>query len=736
VVDWREQNQVFSHLVAYVIASANLQETEAPLRVRSVEAEAGLFEMLGAEPLVGRTFLPGEDKPDRPPVVILGEALWEERYGRESGILGRTIKVNGQFHTVVGIMPARFRFPAGSASAALWLPLRLPDNQAANRASHFLSVTARLARGVDLRRAQAQMSGIARRLEQQYPEAQGGTGLWVRPLHEEVVGRIEPLLWILFGAVGIVLLIACANVSSMLLARAAVRNHEVAVRSALGAGKGRLVSQFLTESILLSGMGGLVGILLAHWAVDVLIALMGVQIPRTSDISIDGTVMGFSMLLTALAGVGFGLIPALLASDADALGELGRGSCRARHSRQRSRMWNILVVGEFALAFILMTAAGLLVRTWVGLTKVDSGMVTENVLTMRMSLPADRYPSGSAEAFYRDVLGRVEALPGVRTAGFTSLIPLQGYGVNGRFELDGQPWGAAGTEPYAEWRIVSPGYFQALGIPIIKGRDVLKRDDKNGPPVVLINETLARQYYPDRDPIGNKIRTPTAPELFLRPKERWMTIVGIVADVKGAGLHRRPRPEIYFPFQQLQQFDLMASMSLAVKAQVPVAGLTGAIRSAVRAVDPGQPVYNIKKMERVVSDSLSGNRMVSWLFGSFAGVALVLALAGIYGVISYMVVQRTREFGLRLALGACPGNVMREVVGRGILLVAAGLALGMPGALALTRIMSGLLYGVTATDIPTYMAVSILLGAVAMAACALPARRAMRVDPIASLRHE
>jgi putative ABC transport system permease protein len=581
------------------------------------------------------------------------------------------------------------------------------------------------------------MSEIAHRLAEQYPEEQGGGGAWIRPLRDEVVGRIKPLLFVLFGAVGFVLLIACANLGNMLLARAADRSHEVAVRSALGAGRARLVRQFLTEAVLLSCAGGLVGILLAHWGVDILVALGGAQIPRSPEIQIDGGVLLFLLMVASLAGVGFGLAPALLASKTDSRSGLGAGSGRVRDNRQRRRVRNLLVVAEFALAFVLLIGAGLLIQTLVHLQSADPGMVTENVLTMRVSLPADKYPGATAADFYREVIERAETVPGVSSVGVTPVVPLQGgYGMSGRFAIQGQPWGAPGTEPHAEWRGVSPGYFNSLGIPMVRGRSFSKRDDAKAQPVVIINEALARRYYPDEDPIGKLIQTPTAPELFLHPKQRWMTIVGIVTDVRSAGLHREPRPELYFPYRQIEQFDLLANMSLVVRAQIPVEGLTGAIRSAVQSVDPGQPVYNVRTMDEVVSDSFSSSRLVSWLFGSFAAMALVLAMAGIYGVVSHLVAQRTKEFGVRTALGASPGDVLRDVLSKGMFMVGIGLVIGVAGALVVTRILSGLLFGVTPTDVPTYIAVSALLAAVALTACAIPARRAMRLDPIETLRYE
>jgi predicted permease len=736
LADWREQNEVFEDLVAYELSSASLQDDGTPLRLRSVNVEANLFAMLRALPLLGRSFAPGEDHTGEPPVVVLGFALWERMFGSDPGLVGQDVTLNGESHTVVGIMPAAFTFPVGGPQVDLWLPLRLTPNIETARGSHGLAVVGRLADGISLAEARIQMSEIARRLELQYPEDQGGGGIWVRPLHEEVVGNIRPLLFVLFGAVGLVLLIACANVGNMLLARATDRSREVALRSALGAGRGRLVRLFLTESLLLSGAGGALGVLLAYLSIDVLIALGGAQIPRSGSIQIDGRVLVFLMFVAMCAGVGFGLAPALFASNTNMQGGLGGTSGRGGSSRRRRLFRDTLVVVEFALAFVLLLGAGLLVRTMAGLQRVDPGFVTENVLTMRMSVSAEKYPGGTAADFFRDVYERVEALPGVTAVGMNTRLPLQNYGPSGRFMVDGEPWGAPGTEPYAQWRLVSPGYFRTVGAPIVRGRGFSKGDEPISLPVVIVNEALARRYYPGENPVGKVILTPTAPELFLNPTERRMTIVGLAADVVDAGLHRQPRPILYFPYRQVEHFQLLGSMSLVVKAQLPVTGLVSSVRSAVQAVDPGQAVYNVKTMDQIVSESLSGRRFVSWLFGSFAVIALVLALAGIYGVISYLVAQRTNEFGVRVALGASPGAVLREVLVSGMLLVGIGLTLGIVGAVGVTRILSGMLFGVTPTDIPTFVVSSVLLTAVALTACAVPARRAMRVDPVEALRYE
>jgi putative ABC transport system permease protein len=737
LVDWREQNQVFEELVAFDWrSSTSLQGLGSPVRLRSVSVEAGLFDMLRSRPQVGRTFAPGEDQFGEVPVAVLSFALWERLFGSDPELVGKSVSLNGEPHTVIGIMPAAFTFPAGESQVDLWLPLRLPPNERLARGSHGLGVIGRLVDGVTVEEARIQMSEIARRLELLYPEDQNGGGIWVRPLHEEIVGNVRPLLLVLFGAVGLVLLIACANVGNMLLARATDRNREVALRAAMGATRGRLLRQFLTESLMLSLAGGALGILLAYLSLDVLVALGGAQIPRSASIHIDGRVLVFLMLVALLAGVGFGLAPALFASNTDVQSGLGGTSGRGGASRRRRVFRDTLVVAEFALAFVLVLGAGLLVRTLTNLQRVDPGFATENLLTMRLSLSAEYHSASSAADFYRNVFERIEALPGVTAVGMNSRLPLQGYSVSGRFALDGVPWGEPGTEPHAQWRLVSPGYFETIGKPISRGRGFTKADETNTQPVIIVSEALARRYYQGEDPVGKIIRMPTAPELFLNPEDRRLTIVGMANDVIDAGLHRQPRPILYLPYRQIEQFDLLSEMSLVVKAQLPMSNLVASVRSVVWELDPTQPVYEVKTMEQIVTDSLSGRRFVSWLFGSFAVIAMVLALAGIYGVVSYVVAQRTNEFGVRVALGASPGTVLKEVLSSGMVLVGVGLVLGVAGAMGVTRILSGMLFGVTSMDFPTYVTASVLLSVVALVACVVPARRAMRVDPVEALRYE
>ncbi len=736
LIDWREQNDVFEFLAAFEWTSTSLQGAGPPVRLETISAEANLFELLGSSPLIGRTFAVGEDHVGAQPVVVLSHFFWERMFASDPAVVGTALNLNGEPHEVVGVMPDGFYFPADAENVDLWLPLRLTTNRVFDRGSHSLAVVGRLAPNISIEAADLQMDEIAGRISELYPEIQGGGGVWVRPLHEEIVGNVRPLLLILFGAVGLVLLIACANLGNMMLARATDRNREVALRLALGAGRRRLIRMFLTESLLLSLLGGTLGVLIAYLSIDALVAFGGAQIPRSASIHLDGRVFAFLLAVASLTGVVFGLAPAVFASSDNLLSGLGGTSGRGGSSRRRRMFRNALVVTEFALAFVLLLSAGLLTRTLMSLEDVEPGFSGENVITMRLSLAADKYPGNSVTRFYSDVLDRVDAIPGVTKLGMNCRLPLQGWGHSGRFQLDGVPWGAPGTEPHAHWRYVSAGYFDAIEMRIVRGRGFSADDDAEGLPVLIINEALARRYYPNEDPVGKIIRMPTAPELFLNPEERRMTIVGIVGDVLEAGLHRPPRPILYFPFKQIEQFELLADMSLVVQTQLPTASLVPSIRSAVQALDPGQPIYDVMTMDQVVSESLSGRRFTSWLFGGFAVVALVLSLAGIYGVVSYLVAQRTNEFGVRIALGASPKAVVSEVLSGGAVLVGIGLALGIVAAVAMSRLISGMLFGVTPTDVPTYALASMMLAAVALAACLVPARRAMRVDPVEALRHE
>jgi predicted permease len=722
-LDWRKQNHAFERMEAFSAGSINLQGDAQPERIPLAVGTAGLFELLGAKPLQGRTFLPDEDQPGRPDVAVISERLWRRRFAADRGLLGSTLTLDGKPTTVIGIMPASFQFPPGSATVDIWMPLQFSPSNLGQRGSHWMAVLGRLKPGVDMDRATADMKQIAASLAQQYPDQQKGRSVIIRSLQDVLVGGIRPALLVLMGSVGFVLLIACANVANLLLARAASRKKEVAVRAALGASRARLIRQFLTESILLALAGGALGAFLGDEGVEALVFLASRQIPRASEVHLDGTVFLFLLGVCIFAGVIFGLVPALQSARDDlqeGLREGGRSGVGGRGERFR----NALVVTEFALALMLLIGAGLLLRTFLALNATESGMATRGVLVMSVSVPDGKYANTSMwQRFYAPALDQIRALPGVRAAGMISLLPLQTWGTNGNFGIDNHPQGEPGQQPFAEYRSVSPGYFQALGIPILKGRDVTSQDSANAPPTIVINDALARRYFPGEDPIGHKIVWNTT-----------CTIVGVAGNTRQAGLSADPLPEIYLP--AAQRGNSISGMTLVIGTSVEPTSLTHAIESAIRTVDPSQPVFGVKTMERVVTDSLSNQRLYAWLLGVFAGLALILASAGIYGVMSYLVTQRTQEFGVRMALGASTRDILRMVLRQALALIAAGVAIGLCGALAVTRVLTNFLFGVKPIDLPTFAGVSVVLIAVALVATYLPALRATKVDPMVALRYE
>jgi putative ABC transport system permease protein len=734
--DWREQNQVFERLVAYRWSSRNLQDAGYPERIDVVECDTDLFGVLGATPQLGRTFAAGEGEPGKPAVAVLSEAFWKQKFGADRAALGRDVLLDGEPYTVIGVMPEDFQFPFDPGRVALWVPLRLSPPERAARDMHFLPVVGRLKPGVKLEQARFQMQEIARRIEQQHPIEQADRTIRLTPLHEEVVGGSRQALLVLFGAVGLVLLIACANVANLLLARTAGRTHEIAIRIALGAARARLVRQHLFESVLLSGLGGLVGSVVAFWGTDLLVALAGDRIPRSGDVRVDAGVLGFLLLASLVTGIGFGIAPALFASRTDVQQSLKAASTRGQIGTLRRKYQNALAVSEIALALVLLAGAGLLVNAFVRLQRVETGLVSDNVLTMRMSLPEKKYPGGSAWHFYHQVLERVHALPGVRAAGFITRLPLQSWGWNGGFVIEGAPEWPQGSRPLVEFRLITPAYFRALGIPVLKGRAFTDQDGPATLPVVLINHTLARRYFADVDPVGRRIKTPGASELFDEPKTRWLTIVGVVGDVKNLGLHRSPRAEIYFNYSQVDRPRMLQQMSLVTSTRSASANLAGDVRSAIQSVDPTQPVYDVKTMETVIADSLSGRRFNLWVLGGFAALALSLAMAGVYGVLSCLVAQRTQEFGVRIALGARPVDILRTVLMQGIYLALSGILIGVAASWALTRFLASLLYAVSPTDPFTFACASVTLFLMTLLACYVPARRATKVDPMVALRYE
>jgi len=726
-VDWRDQNQSFEGMAAITDDSFNLTGSGDPERLEGQRVSTNLFPLLGVEPQIGRVFTAAEDQPGNERVVLLSYGLWQRRFGGDAGIVGKSLQLSGAGYTVVGVMPARFQFP--TADDEVWVPIAFTQEDAANRDRHYLRVVGRLKPGVTLAQAQADMSTIATRLQQQYPQSNTDLGAVITPLHEHLVGDIKPALLILLGAVGLVLLIACANVANLLLARAAVRQKEIAVRVALGARRSRLIRQFLTESVSLSLLGGLVGLVIAYVGLIVLKAFIPENISQARAISIDYKVLGFTLLVSLATGLIFGLAPALQSirfNQAETLKEGGRDAATGGSGK---RLRSLLVMAEVAISLVLLIGAGLLINSFLRLRNVDPGFRAENLLTMKIVLPDLKYERKiQRSAFYTDLVQRVQSLPGVRSAAVTTNLPLYLQGNSISISIEGRPEPPPGQEPIIVTRIISPGYFDTMTIPLLKGRPLTDQDTDDSPNVVVIGESMARRYWPGEEAVGKRIAVGR-----VKSQEDWLQIVGVVKDVRQFELTADPKPQMYLTHRQYGFFD---AQDLVVKTDVDPASMAGAVRKAVWEIDKDQPVSDIRPMETILADSIARQRFSMLLLAIFASVALVLAAVGIYGVMSYSVAQRTHEIGIRMALGAQTSAVLKLAVGYGLKLVAAGIGIGLVAAFALTRVMSTLLFGVTATDPTTFTLISLLLVAVAAIASYIPARRATRVNPIIALRYE
>lgn len=726
-IDWRDQNQVFEGMAAIAEESFNLTGTGDPERLEGRRVSANLFPLLGVEPQIGRVFTAAEDQPGTQRVVLLSYGLWQRRFGGDPNIVGKSLTLNGDSYIVVGVMPARFQFPSKDDEA--WVPIAFTPQETASRNRHYLEVVARLKPGVTLAQAQTEMSTIATRLQQQYPKSNADLGAAVTSLHEYMVGDIKPALLILLGAVGLVLLIACANVANLLLARAAVRQKEIAVRVALGAKRGRLIRQFLTESVLLSTLGGIVGLVIAYVGLILLKTFIPENISQAREIWIDYKVLGFTLLVSVATGLIFGLAPAMQAvrfNQAETLKEGGRDAATGSHGK---RLRSLLVMAEVAISLVLLIGAGLLINSFLRLRNVDPGFRADNLLTMNIVLPEPKYEElERRSAFYTDLIQRVQSLAGVRSAAVTTNLPLYRQGNSISIGIEGRP----APPPEQKWiivtRIISPGYFDTMGIPLLKGRPLTDQDTSTSPNVVVISETMARRFWPGEDPIGKRISAGR-----VEKPEDWIQVVGIVKDVRQFELNADPKPQMYLSYRQA---DFFAPRDLVVKTDVDPASLAATVRKAVWEVDKDQPVSNIRTMEEILADSIARQRFSMLLLAIFAGVALVLAGVGIYGVMSYSVAQRTHEIGIRMALGAQTGAVLKLAVGYGMKLVVIGIVIGLIAAFALTRVMATLLFGVTATDPTTFTLISLLLVAVAALASYIPARRATKVNPIIALRYE
>jgi predicted permease len=726
-IDWRDQNKVFEGMAALADVSVNLTGAGEPERLDGKRVNASLFPLLGVEPQLGRWFTPEEDQPGANRVVMLSHALWQRRFGSDPAIVGKTIMLNGAGFSVVGVMPESFQFP--EREDLFWIPIAFSQNEAARRGSHYLQVVARLKQGVSLGQAQAEMSAIAARLQQQYAEQNTGVGAAVVPLHEQTVGNVRTVLLVLLGAVGFVLLIACANVANLLLARAAARQKEIATRIALGASRMRLVRQFLTESVLLAVLGGGTGLLLSVWGVKVLKAFIPDNISQAREIAVDARVLVFTLLVSLLTGLVFGIAPALQATNFnlnETLKEGGRGPAMGGRG---NRVRRVLVVTEVAVSLVLLIGAGLLVNSFLRLRGVDPGFRTDHVLTMSVTLPPLKYPDHARrEAFYTELIDRVGALPGVKSAAVASQIPLIKQGDSVGVVFEGRPLPEPGKENIVATRVVSPRYFETMGIRLLRGR-VFNNQDRIGSPVVaVISDSMARRYWPGEDPVGKRL-CPGRPQT----PDDWVTVVGVVGDVLQYGLDADRKPQMYLSYQQSDDF---VPRRLVVSTSVDPESMTSAVRGAVWQIDRDQPVSDIETMDEVLSDSIARQRFSALLLGVFGLVALLLAAVGIYGVMSYTMAQRTHEIGLRMALGARKSDVLKLAVGQALKLVLVGVGAGLAASLVLTRVMTSLLFGVSSTDPVTFAAISLVLVAAGVLASYIPARRATKVDPMIALRYE
>jgi len=729
---WRDQTRSFEEFGALRPAAFTLSGGDKPERIIGADASAGIFRVFGVNPILGRTFLAEEDQPGGNHVVILSYGLWQRRFGGDPNILGKRIILTDEIYTVVGVMPRGFQMPQGVHE--LWTPLQLnpADVNGPARGIHWLFGYARLRSGVTLEQAQAESDRVAKRLGQVYPQTDAREGLLLFTLVDDIVGNIRPVLWILLAAVGLVLLIACVNVANLLLARASVRQREMALRAALGASRARVARQLLTESTLLALLGGILGLLGALRSVPLLVALApAATIPRAGDIGVDRKVLAFSLIITLLTGLVFGVVPALQGSKCD-LSETLKQSGRTSGSSRGRRVRGTLVVSEVAVAVMLLVGAGLLLRSFVRLRNVNPGFDASHVLALQISVPAAKYSAEQSAAFRREVLQRVQALPGVTSAALTRDLPLNGVDPSLYFSIEGRPPVAPGKEPVARWRMSSPGYFRSMSIPLLAGRDFTEQDTATSAGVAIISEAMARQYWPHEDPIGKQIR-PGYPGVAVM-----CTIVGVVGDVRQWLAIDEP-PTAYYPYSQIPVSlgpIIFGRTTLAVRTAGDPSRLANLIRSEIESIDRDAPVYQVNTMNELLVTAAASTRFQMVLLGIFAAVGLLLAAVGIYGLISYSVTQRMREIGIRIALGAGRGEVLRMVVRQGLVLSLIGVGAGVAAALGLTRLMSSLLYGVAPTDVVTFGVVPLGLTAVAMAASYIPARRATKVDPTVALRYE
>jgi putative ABC transport system permease protein len=724
--DWRDQNSTFSNMAATRDGAWSLTGSGDPVRVTGQMVSASLFAVLQVEPVLGRTFTADEDRDAAPHVVLLGHGLWVDRFGSNPAIVGQTIRLNDEPFTVVGVMRRGFHFP--NADDQLWVPLGLSAQQLANHGSHFLRVVGRLEPGATLAQAQSDLDAVAVQLTKAFPNSNTGVGVTVISLSEQTVGDVRRPLLVILGIVGFVLLMVCANIGNLVLARAAVRGREFAVRTALGASRRRLLRQLLAESMLLAAVGGACGLLLAWWGVAGLRWLAPANLPRLDDIAVNGSVAAFNVAVALVAGVLCGVMPSLQAQAGDLHGAL-KDETRATSSGARVRVRDVLVIAQTALGVVVLVGGGLLLRSFMQLSQVPVGFRADGVLTFRVVLPTARYRTEPQRtAFYRQLLDRLHALPGVQSAAGIISVPLAATGSMSMVSVEGQPPPLPGQVRLVDFRTISPGYFRTMSIPILSGRDVAWSDTNTTERAIVVSQTAARTFWPNQDAIGKRV-TPGTPT----STTPWLTVVGIVADVRQVDLVRTPRPAMYVPASQ-DQGTFPALRDFVVRTSGDPAALAPSIRSAVWGVDSTLPVDRVQTMEQAKATVTATEQFNLLLVSVFAGLALLLAASGLYGLTTYSVSQRTRELGIRVALGARGGTLLRLVLAQGVRLTLVGLAVGAVAALTLTRVMEALLFGIGARDPITFAAVSLLLVGVSLVASLVPAYRATGVDPVVALR--
>jgi putative ABC transport system permease protein len=730
--DWKNHAQSFEDMAAMADRSFNLTGDGEPERVGASAVTYNLFGLLGVQPIVGRTFTADEDKPGANKVAVLGYSLWQSRYGGERSIVNNSILLNGEKYTVIGVMPPGFQVL--KSNVRLWVPIAFTPEDLTRRRAHFLTVVARLKSGVTSGQAQAEMDALMQRIGKDYQNEtfNGKLGAVVVPLHEQVAGESRGPLVMLLVAVAFVLLIACANIAGLLLARAAGRRREIAVRTALGASRLRIVRQLLTESLLLSLTGGLVGIMLAAWSYSFLKKLIPAGMSLSTQLGVDRTVLLFAVVISILTGIVFGLVPALQSARIDLNESLKQSSGRGV-TGSGTRLRSSIIVFEVALSLVLLVGAGLLIQTLFQLFNQYSGLHPEQVLTLRTELPRGKYPEQKQRSgFYDQVLERVKHIPGVVSAGYTTSVPLAWKGGTTGFYPEGLTQAIPGMSSYdSNHRQVSADYLKTMKIPLLRGRSFDEHDNEQTQPVAIINETMARQYWPGQDVVGHRFKL-GAPN----DDVPWRTIVGVAGDVRQMGLDAPIKAEMYFPYQQVTDSPWFAPRDLAIRTTGEPEQIINAVREAVRAVDPDQPISNVSTLKELLGEEAAQRRVGMVLLSAFAALALLLASLGLYGVLAYFVTQHRNEIGVRLALGASPQQILMLVLRKGMTLTVLGVVIGLAASFALTRLMSSLLFGVRAADPLTFGVVPLVLAVVALLACWLPARRAAKVDPMVALRYE